>query len=65
MGTMRNLVDRDSVKRFKEHYRKLSSIEGFWMGDPSRLRAELSARGIQPMWDPTFAKAEFYRIADL
>ena len=65
MGTMRNLVDRVSVERFKERYRKLSLIDGFWAGDPSRLRAELQGRGIQPVWASTVANAEFYRIADL
>ena len=48
MGTMRNLVERVSVERFKERYRKLSLIDGFWAGDPSRLRAELQGRGNPP-----------------
>jgi hypothetical protein len=60
-----NLVDRDSVKRFKERYRKLSSIDGFWRGDPSRLLAELFGWGVQPVWNPTLAKAEIYSIVDL
>jgi hypothetical protein len=65
MGAMRNLVDRDSVTRFKERYRKLSSIEGYWAGDPNRLRNNLQGRGVFPVWDPADANAEFYRIADL
>ena len=43
---MRNLIDRDSVTRFKKRYRKLSSIEGYWGGDPNRLRTNLQARGV-------------------
>ncbi|SDW36849.1 TniQ protein [Sulfitobacter pontiacus] len=65
MGVMRNLVDQDSVTRFKERYRKLSSIEGYWGGDPNRLRTNLQARGVFPVWNPADANAEFYRIADI
>jgi len=62
---MRNLIDRDSVTRLKKRYRKLSSIEGYWGGDPNRLRTNLQARGVFPVWNPADANAEFYRIADI
>ncbi|UWQ25702.1 TniQ family protein [Leisingera aquaemixtae] len=65
MGIMRDLVDPGSLDVFRKHYRKLSEIEGFWVRDPGRLRSELATKGIQPMWDPDLAGAEFYRASDL
>lgn len=65
MGIMRDLVDQDSVTRFKKRYLKLSLIDGFWAGDPDRLRAKLARMDILPVWEPTMVNAEFYRLSDL
>ncbi|AYE86129.1 hypothetical protein B5M07_08380 [Sulfitobacter sp. D7] len=65
MGIMRDLVDQDSVTRFKKRYLKLSLIDGFWAGDPDRLRTKLARMDILPVWEPTMVKAEFYRLSDL
>lgn len=65
MGVMRDLVDRGSVARFKKRYLKLSLIDGYWAGDPDRLRTKLARMDILPVWEPTMVKAEFYRLSDL
>lgn len=65
MGFMRDLVDRNSLRKFKRRYKKLARISGYWHREPDRLRSKLSFKGIAPVWDPQAAGAEIYRVTDL
>lgn len=65
MGIMRDVIDCESVQKFKDRYCKLSAIDGYWSREPERLRSQLALNGITPVWDPGVAGAEFYRVCEI
>ena len=59
------LIERRSVKEFGEVYASLSDIAKSRQGFRAKIKGELDAAGVAPIFEPTGFIAHFYRKTDL